>query len=238
MSAKPNVSCIIPAYNEAARIGQVLSVVLRHPLIAEVIVVDDGSSDATAAIVEGMAGVTLIRLPKNRGKTWAVSVGIEAARHPLLLFLDSDLEGLEADHLTALIGAVRNGGADVSISLRQNAPKLWHWLGLDYISGERVLPKSLFEGRTEGLRRLPRFGFEVHLNGLWIGWGLRICVVKWPGVASPYKQAKRGIWAGVKADVAMMRDIFRTVPPLDILRQILAMRGLRVAGGYPARRGL
>ena len=232
-TAPRGVSCIIPVYNEAARVAGVLSAVAGHPDLDEVIVVDDGSSDGTADVVagllDGVPGARLIRLPQNRGKTWALSVAIEAARAPLLMLIDGDLQGLTPAHVSALAAPVRTGRADLSISLRDNAPRLWHLLGIDYISGERVLPRALLGARLDELRALPKFGFEVHLNGLCLRDGARIGVVRWHGVKSPYKNAKYGFWRGVRADVRMMGDIFRTVPPQRLARQILVMRQRRVA---------
>ncbi len=224
------LSCVIPAYDEAPRIAAVLAAVVGHPGIDEVIVVDDGSTDGTAEIVAetfgAVAGVRLIRLPRNRGKSWAVAEGIAAATRDLVVLIDSDLLGLGPDALDALIAPVRAGRADAAISLRGNAPWPWRLIGLDYISGERVLPRALM-GPPESLRRLPRFGLELHLNRRLIAAGLRLAVVRWPEVASPWKSAKRGRWAGLRADMRMLSDMFRTVPPHQALAQILAMRRLR-----------
>ncbi|MEO6300933.1 MAG: glycosyltransferase family 2 protein [Paracoccaceae bacterium] len=222
------LSCIIPAYNEAARIAAVLEAVLDHPLIDEVIVVDDGSADDTVAVVTRFPQARLIALPRNGGKTAALIHGLAAATGDLILLVDADLVGLAPAHLTALIAPVRENRADIAISLRDNAPFPWRWIGLDYISGERVLHKSLLAAQTEALQRLPKFGFEVFLNSLCIAARTRIAVVRWPGVVSPLKSAKYGLWTGIKGDIAMMRDVFRAVPPLGLLRQIIAMRRLRV----------
>lgn len=220
------LSCVIPAYNEAPRIAAVLASVVDHPAIDEVIVVDDGSSDGTAEAAAAVPGIRLIRLEQNRGKSWAVSVGIEAAAQELVLLLDSDLLGLGPEALDALIAPVRAGAADVSISLRGNSPWPWRAIGLDYISGERVMPKALI-GAAEDLRALPRFGLEMHLNRRWIAAQSRIAVVRWNTVASPWKGAKRGRWAGILADVKMLTDMFRTVPLHRAAAQIQAMRRLR-----------
>ena len=223
-----SLTCIIPAFNEAARIAAVLEAVLDHPLIDEVIVVDDGSADGTAAVVTRFPQARLIALPRNGGKTAALIHGLAAATGELILLVDADLLGLAPAHLTALITPVRDGHAEIAISLRANAPFPWRWIGLDYISGERVLRKALLDGQTEALSRLPKFGFEVFLNSLVITARARIAVVRWPGVVSPLKSAKYGVWAGVKGDVAMMRDLFRAVPMAGLVRQIVRMRGLRV----------
>lgn len=218
------ISCIIPAYNEAVRIGEVLTSVVGHPLIDEVIVVDDGSTDGTAEVVEQTAGLRLIRQVPNKGKTWAVTVGINEAKGSHLLLVDADLLGLSPDDLTRLITPVRDGAADVSISLRRNAPRLWHLIGIDYISGERVVRKSLFDGRMAEMRALPKFGLEVFMNDLLLARQSRIAVVSWPSVDSPFKNQKMGWRRGVIADVRMIADMVRAVSPRRIVSQIVKMR--------------
>lgn len=222
------VSCILPAYNEARRIGGVLSAVLGHPLVQEVLVVDDGSRDGTSAVARA-AGARVIALPQNGGKTRALLEGIAAAEGEFLLFLDGDLLGLDAAAVTALLAPVIEGRAEVAISLRGNAPRTWRLIGLDYISGERVMPRVMLRGREEAMRALPRFGVEVFLNRLWIGAGARVAVVRWPGVRSPSKGSKLGRWRGLAADLGMMRDIFATIRPWQALAQIVRLQRLAVA---------
>ncbi|MEE3650339.1 MULTISPECIES: glycosyltransferase family 2 protein [unclassified Brenneria] len=218
-----SVSCIIPARNEARRIGSVLDAVTGHPLLSEIIVVDDGSTDGTAKLAQRQ-GITVIRLPENRGKSRAVAEGIAAAAGTHLLLLDADLIGLTADDITALIQPVRRQQSDVTISLRRNSPLIWRIIGLDYISGERVFARALVAPYLDELRSLPHFGLEVWLNRLWIDKNVRIRVVKWRSVISPYKAAKMGWLRGLRADAAMMRDIFRTISLRECLRQIRALR--------------
>jgi len=230
----PRLSCIVPAFNEAERIGRVLAAVARHPLVGEVIVVDDGSTDATADVVASVSGARLVRLGRNSGKTAALRAGLMLARAPTVLLLDADLVGLRPADVTALVRPVLDGDADVAISLRGNAPRLWRMIGLDYISGERVLPMAFLRPHLGSLVDLPPFAFEVWLNRLFIERRARLAVVPWPGVRSPLKSSKLGLLAGVRADARMMRDIFRTVPPLRAALQIRAMRALRVPPAAPA----
>ena len=221
------LTCLIPAFNEQDRIAAVLQAVLGHPLIDEVVVIDDGSSDSTSAVVR-TTKARLITLNPNVGKTAALARGLAEASGDIILLIDADLIGLSPDHLTALITPVTQGHADITISLRDNAPFLWRWIGLDYISGERVMRKSLLAGQENTLKTLPKFGFEVFLNSLLIAQNARIRVVNWPGVISPLKSTKYGLLAGIKADAKMMRDLFRAVPAVGLLRQITRMRRLKV----------
>ena len=231
------ITCIIPAYNEANRIADVLKVALDHPSLSEIIMVDDGSTDGTAAqALEASAlygHFQLIRHETNRGKSSAIATGIEEATGDLLLFLDSDLKGLGLPAISALIKPVTEGDADVALSLRRNAPRLWHWLGVDYISGERIMPRALLSAHTETIRNLRGFGLEVFLNSLWIQQNLRLSVVEWPAVESTPKWQKLGWLRGALADMNMLADMFATVGPTVALRQIKALRSQRIT---PRRR--
>src|SRR5215471_17201530 len=92
-------SIIIPAYNEAARIGPTLEKVLAYAAQqgwqAEILVVNDGSRDNTAAIVHDWAqrnlAVKLVENPGNRGKGYSVRNGMLHAQGDILLFSDADL---------------------------------------------------------------------------------------------------------------------------------------------------
>ncbi len=221
------LSCIIPAFDEGPRIGAVLDVVVGHPMIDEVIVIDDGSTDDTAEVVAGRADVRLVRLKVNVGKTRALAAGIAQAQGRWLLLVDSDLVGLGRDDLTALITPVLDDMADMSVSLRHNAPRLWHWIGLDYISGERVLRRDRIATRLSELHDLPRFGFEVWLNRICVETAARLAVVAWPGVDSPTKSRKFGLVRGTLADARMMLDLRRSAGALQLIRQIGQMRRLR-----------
>ncbi len=82
-------SIVIPAYNEEMRIGRTLEAVIASFPDAEVIVVDDGSSDATAAVAEA-AGARVLRHGTNRGKGAAVRTGFAAAAGGVVGFIDAD----------------------------------------------------------------------------------------------------------------------------------------------------
>ena len=93
----PSVSIVIPAFNEARRIadslGRVREFLGRTPLSFEILVVNDGSTDATAEIVRRFEcqGVRLVHLAENRGKGYSVRTGVLKAIGTYVLFTDADL---------------------------------------------------------------------------------------------------------------------------------------------------
>jgi dolichyl-phosphate beta-glucosyltransferase len=91
---EPYLSIVIPAYNEARRLpttlAQIGAYLAAQPFAGEVLVVDDGSSDATAALAEAAPGVTVLRRD-HRGKGFAVRAGALAARGAYVLLCDADL---------------------------------------------------------------------------------------------------------------------------------------------------
>ena len=136
------VSFLIPAYNEAATIGEVLERIDALGLDSQIVVVDDGSTDATASIVEAYAAgrphVELLRQP-NRGKGSAVRVAITRAVKEIAIIQDADMEYDPAD-VVALIAPIERGVADVVYGSRlsggapQRAYLFWHLIGNRFLS--------------------------------------------------------------------------------------------------------
>lgn len=222
-----SVTCLIPAYNEAARLPAVLAAVVEHPWIDEVLVIDDGSTDGTPEVAR-QHGARVLTLSPNGGKSAAVAAGIEQVQTEIILLIDADLGGLTARHLSDLLMPLRTGLAGASVSLRSNAPLAWRMIGLDYISGERALFTASLRPHLDRIRALRGFGLEVFLNGIWLKEGYRVAVVPLLGVSSPSKLSKRGIWRGVLDDLRMLSDIFRTIGVGTAIHQIAALRGARV----------
>ncbi len=107
-------SIIIPAFNEEATIVQLIERVLEieWPVETEVIVVDDGSTDGTGAILSAFRGRCVIEtLPQNRGKGYAMRRGVAMAQGEWVAFLDADLENDPQD-LLALIKEAERSNAD------------------------------------------------------------------------------------------------------------------------------
>jgi glycosyltransferase involved in cell wall biosynthesis len=122
--AHPQLSIVIPAYNEGARIEdaleRVMSCVAEQGWDAEVLVVDDGSKDQTAAIVQrwmkNYPRLHLVQNPGNRGKGYSVRNGLLQAAGDIVMFTDADLSA-PMEEAERLIDAI-NDGADVAIGSR------------------------------------------------------------------------------------------------------------------------
>jgi hypothetical protein len=121
---------VIPAYNEAQRIGPTLDHILthreKHCLDIEVIVVDDGSSDSTTAVVARYAArssaVRLIKGPFHRGKGHSVRTGVMNAAGDIILITDADLPA-SMEEAALLLQAIAQG-ADIAIGSRWLRPDL------------------------------------------------------------------------------------------------------------------
>jgi glycosyltransferase involved in cell wall biosynthesis len=226
--AGAQISCIICAFNEAPRIGAVLAAASVHPLLREVIVVDDGSTDHTAEIVKHFNSVKLLSHAVNRGKSLAMATGVGRAQGELLMLLDADLIGLTADNITALAAPVLSGETDVSVSLRKNSLWIFRAIGLDFVSGERVISKGLLSEALEEIQRLPRFGIEIFINRQIITRRLSIAVTHWPHVTQVRKTEKLGYWKGIRAEWRMIADLLHVAYPLALISQtyhLLSLRG-------------
>lgn len=224
----PKVSCIIPAYNEGPRIANVLQVVFKHPLIDEVIVVDDCSKDNTAEVVKRFKRVRLIIHGENKGKSQTVVTGINQSMGDFIFLLDADLIGLSPPDISALIEPVISGKADISISLRKNAPWIYKQIKIDFISGERVFPKIFIQDHLNEIQKLARFGLESFLNKLIIKNRYRVKIVYWENVVSLWKYKKGGLLLGLKSDFFMILDILKTISIFGVVYQIIKLSFLKV----------
>ena len=228
-----SISIVIPAYNEEKRLPVTLERVNSYLArggweFSEVLVVDDGSRDATAAIAEDFAtrkpSIRVLRNPGNRGKGYSVRHGMLEAKGEWTLFSDADLSAPIED-LEKLWSAVRETGAQVAIGsraldrsligvhqpvLRESAGKLFN-LAARVITGlpfwDTQCGFKLFETRAarEIFRRqqLERFGFDVEVLFIARKLGHRIMEVpvRWNDVAG----TKVGTLSGLSAFLDPMR---------------------------------
>jgi glycosyltransferase involved in cell wall biosynthesis len=232
-----DTAVIIPAKDEADRIGATVTAALSLPGVDLVVVVDDGSADATGRVARA-AGARVVRHSRNRGKAAAMESGAEAARlfdppDPRnLLFLDADL-GETAAAALPLIEPVRSGKADMTIAIfatrvklaghglvvglaRDGIERATGWTPTQPLNGQRCLTRAAFEAA----RPLAHgFGVEVGLTIDLLRRGFRV-------TEAEVEMSHRATGADLRAQLHRARQ-FRDVSRALLARGALtALRGI------------
>jgi len=121
----PDLSVIVPVYNEAESVAQLLSelVAALQSYSHEIVFVDDGSKDGTADRISGKASVRVLRFERNMGQSAAIYAGLQAAHGKILILIDGDLQNDPKDipRLVAEIGK----GADLVCGFRAKRQDSW-----------------------------------------------------------------------------------------------------------------
>jgi len=221
------VSFIVPAYNEAATIGEVLERVHALGLDSQVIVVDDGSTDGTAEIAERFEGVQIVR-QANRGKGAAIRAGIPLVEGEIVVIQDADME-YDPIEVPTLIEPIERGVADVVYGSRlaggrpQRAYLFWHLVGnrfLSFVTGLlfNTTLSDMETGykafRTDVLRSLDlrenSFGIEPEITGKICKLRLRIYELPISYYGRSYAEGKKITWRdGFPAVYALVKYRFR-----------------------------
>ena len=240
-SMPPQLTIVVPAYNEAGRLGVTISQILEylnhHFELSELIVVDDGSTDDTAAVAKSAllnadaVNVRVIRYEQNRGKGYAVRLGLLAATADLALFSDADLS-TPITETPKLIDPIRTGEFDLTFGSRaldrsligvhqpwrreqggrvfnlivRAATGLPFW---DTQCGFKAFRMNVCRPLIEAAQ-IDRFGFDVELIYLAHLAGLRLSEipVRWNNDAA--------------SKVSVMRDSFRMVDEVRRIRSAAA----------------
>jgi glycosyltransferase involved in cell wall biosynthesis len=135
------LSVVIPVYNEAATIANLIDRVRAVPIPKEIIVVDDCSSDGTADVLRGLAAaddLTVMFHPVNRGKGAALRTGFQAARGDVVVVQDADLE-YDPQEYPKLLAPIADGRADVVYGSRFSGGETHRVLYFWHSIGNRVL---------------------------------------------------------------------------------------------------
>jgi glycosyltransferase involved in cell wall biosynthesis len=220
------ISFIVPVHNEAATIAEVLERVHRLAVDKQVIVVDDGSTDATSGLLAPWAeheGVLVLRRP-HRGKGAAIRAAIPHVVGDVAVIQDADMEYDPAD-VPALVEPIERGVADVVFGSRlsggrpQRAHAFWHLVGNRFLS---LLTNVLFNTtlsdvetgykafRTDVLRSLDLrsddFAIEAEITAKVCKRKLRIYELPIAYYGRTYAEGKKITWRdGVKAVWVLLR---------------------------------
>jgi polyprenyl-phospho-N-acetylgalactosaminyl synthase len=213
------VSAIIPAYNEEATIGDVISSVLGHPHIKEIIIVDDGSKDGTSRVA-CEKGVKVITLVENLGKAGAMDIGVGAAFCDTILFLDADVSGYTHEKISRIIEPVVSGRREMYVAIRARRT---FWLNkflrvFPVLGGERALTRSLWDAVPK--KRKKGFEIEIALNyaakSTKKGMGFEIVY----GLRHHIKEKKYGLVVGLWRRLVMCYQVVRVSAAIYIFGSI------------------
>lgn len=204
------LSLIIPAYNEAENIEQVLDIVVTWTDFQQIIVVDDGSTDGTYAKITKYP-VEAVRLDVNRGKGAAIWTGLQVARHPYVMLLDADLIGLRDEHLHDLVKPVVEEGVMMSLGVfgQGRGSTDWAQRVAPNLSGQRVMRREVIESLP--MLEHTRYGFEVALTRHVRRQGWTMAAVPLHDLTHRMKEEKRGMARGFAARMKMYWDIMRVL---------------------------
>jgi LmbE family N-acetylglucosaminyl deacetylase len=197
-----NVSCVIAAYNEERTVARVIEAARAVQEVEEIVVVSDGSVDATAEAAAGAGADLIVQLPKNLGKGGAILAGARRASGSLLLLLDADLENLNPREISALIHPVLYEQCDMAVGVM--AEDLGHAVW-PYLSGIRVVLRDVLLDHPD--LGVTRYRFELALTDLarkqhWI-----IRRVPLTGVKHIRKEEKYGLIQAYRGKVRMTLDM-------------------------------
>jgi hypothetical protein len=115
---------------------------------------------------------------------------------------------------------------DVVMSLRDHSILFYRLIRLDFITGERVFRKSIFEQVLSEMKELPSYGLEVFMNQLVILKSATVRVIRMSGVESPRKIVKLGFWAGIIGDMQTMKHVLSVVSVYDVALQNIRLKKL------------
>ena len=214
------VSVVMPCFNEEATLKLIVERVLASPYTEELIIVDDGSTDGTLAIAQGLRDprVRVLAQDRNRGKGAALRRGFAAARAPYVVIQDADLEYDPADY-EALLEPLLKDLADVVYGSRFHVARphrvlyFWHSVGNRLLTGLSNMTTNLnltdMETGYKAFRREvldqitieeDRFGFEPEITAKLARGGWRIYEVGISYAGRTYAEGKKigwrdGIWA-------------------------------------------
>jgi glycosyltransferase involved in cell wall biosynthesis len=198
---------VIPARDEALTVADVVAAARAARGVGRVFVVDDGSSDGTAAEAARAGAAVLFRPTGESGsKARALALGVQASSAPVLVFFDADILDVQPDHFEALAEPVLDGEAWLSCGMiRYGRFRDPFFLRLPPITGLRAIRREVFEAIPDAKRN--GFQIEIMINEVIARRGLPSTIRVLPGLRHRSKVQKVGWRRGLPSHLAMTGEL-------------------------------
>lgn len=211
------VDAIIPARDEEETVAGSVHAARLCRYVRDVMVVDDGSTDATADRAREAGAKVLRREAPTGSKAHAMDVGVRASDAEAFLFLDADLTGITSEHLDLICEPFVSGRVTMSVGLFDYG---WFWnpqvLRWPPLTGERIIPRWIWEAIPA--EKLDGYTIEIRINEVIAERKLRTAARTMTGVYHRTKRVKHGRIEGLRQTWHMYRDLVRLVWPLGDVR--------------------
>lgn len=206
-SGGKGIAAIIPAFNEADRIGGVLDVLTRSNLFDEIVVVDDGSSDGTAEAAERYP-VRVVRQVPNAGKAQAMERGVAITTTPYIFFCDADMNGLTVEMIQEIIKPVISGETEMMVAMHNRSIYYASFILslIPLLAGQRALTRELWNAIP--MEHKKGYMIESALNFYAQYWGKGYHYKVFKGLGQTIKEKKYGWRAGMWLRIQMHYEIF------------------------------
>ena len=160
------VTCIVPVYNNQDTIAKVVATLLEIKDITEVIVINDGSYDLTQKKLSNFIDhkkCNIISTAKNKGKGWAIAMGISEAKGNVILMCDADLKNLRDNHIEQMMNQFKKSKSQMVISSRSPLDGFKSRF-FAKLSGERIFYKKSLTPKYLKLMKHSGYGVEKIIN--------------------------------------------------------------------------
>ncbi|MBA7549851.1 Undecaprenyl-phosphate 4-deoxy-4-formamido-L-arabinose transferase [subsurface metagenome] len=208
-----NLSIIICSYNEEKTVCDVVKACREFNKKSEILVIDDGSEDNSEELLRELnqtIDFKYIKLPENRGKSYAMTLGVKKASNEIILFFDADSRGIREEHFQDMLKPIIEDQADMVLGHTAATLINYKLTPFKSFTGERVLHKKDLIPILDDIQDL-RFGIETYINLYYQTHGKRIKYVLLEGLRTLTKFEKTTVMKATKQYFSEGNEIATTI---------------------------